>query len=107
MPDESKPAIGLADAIGAVRDDLIQAQQQGAGEDVRFTVGDVELEFAVDVTREAGAEASVKVLSVLSVGGKGGVAHKQGHRVKVVLKPRTVDGQPMEVAHAQRGRPGG
>ena len=63
--------VGLAEAIDAVREELCKAQNGGRGSDVRFAVGDVELEFVVDATSKGGGEASIKVLSVFSVGGKG------------------------------------
>jgi Trypsin-co-occurring domain 2 len=37
-------------------------QNAGRGSDVRFALGEIELEFVVDATRTAGGEASIKVL---------------------------------------------
>jgi hypothetical protein len=72
---------------------------------VRFTVGAVEVEFVVEVTKRAGAEASVKVLNILTLGGKGELAKGETNRVKVVLNPLGVGGRPFEVASEQAGRP--
>ena len=58
-----------------------------------------------EVTKRAGAEASVKVLNILSIGGKGEVAKGETNRVKVVLNPLGVSGRPFEVASEQTGRP--
>jgi hypothetical protein len=99
--------LDLADAIESVRSELRKAQDVGRGADVRFTVGSVEVEFVVDVVKKAGGEASVKVLSVLSLGGRGEVSKGETNRVKVVLIPLTVEGQPFEVASAMGRRPGG
>ena len=60
--------LGLAEAIDAVRSELRRAQDRGRGAGVRFTVGAVEVEFVVEVTKRAGAEASVKVLNILALG---------------------------------------
>ena len=99
--------LGLAEAIEAVRAELRRAQDVGRDSDVRFTVGGVELEFAVDAKRTAGGEASIKVLSVLSLGGKGEVAKGETSRVKVTLSPIGVNGKPFEVASVSRSRPDG
>ncbi len=95
----------LAEAIAAVRAQLRQAQDQGLGADVRFAVGSVEVEFAVEATKTGGGEASVKVLNLLSLGAKAEVARALTNRVKVVLNPIGVGGQPFEVASPRRTRP--
>lgn len=95
----------LADAIDAVRAELRKAQDAGRGSDVRFTVGTVEVEFAVEVVKSGGGEASVKVFSVVSVGGKGAVSRGETNRVKVVLNPTGVRGEPFEVGSSQNHRP--
>jgi Trypsin-co-occurring domain 2 len=97
--------LGLAEAIEAIRRELAVAQDQGRGSDVRFTVGAVELEFAVDARRTTGGEASITVLSLLSLGGKGEAAKGETHRVKVALSPLAVDGRPFEVSAAAERRP--
>lgn len=95
----------LAEAIDVLRSQLRKAQDSGRGADVRFTVGSVEVELAVEVGKTAGGEASVKVLNLLSLGGKGEVSKGETNRVKVVLNPIGVDGAPFEVASARDRRP--
>lgn len=97
--------LGLADAIDVVRSELRKAQDKGWASDVRFSVGSVEVELAVEIVKVRGAEASVKVLSVLSVGGKGQASRGETNRVKVVLNPIGVGGEPFEVASLQGHRP--
>ncbi|MGH3978059.1 MAG: trypco2 family protein [Pseudonocardiaceae bacterium] len=104
MPDSE---LGLAEAIEVVRRELRRAQDAGRGADVRFSVGSVEVELAVEVVRKAGGEASVKVLNVLSLGGKSEVSTGDTNRVKVMLTPIGVGGVPVEVASAQDHRPDG
>jgi hypothetical protein len=103
--DPSGKELALADAIEAVRSELRKAQDRGRGGDVRFTVGTVEIEFAVDATRTVGGEASIKVLSLLSLGGKGESARGETHRVRITLSPVGVGGQPFEVSSAGSARP--
>lgn len=97
----------LADAIDVLRTELAKAQDSGRGADVRFSVGSVEVELAIEIVKKAGGEASVKVLSFLSLGAKGEVSKGETNRVKVVLNPIGVGGKPFEVASAQDQRPGG
>jgi Trypsin-co-occurring domain 2 len=108
MPSDADDSdTSLADAITAVRRNLILAQKQGEGEEVRFTVGTIEMEFAVDVNKKVGADISVNVLNLISLGAKGDRSRGETNRVKIVLNPRTIGGQPFEVASAREGRPGG
>lgn len=97
--------LGLAEAIDVLRSELRKAQDSGQSADVRFSVGSVEVELAVEIVKKAGGEASVKVLSVLSLGGKGEVSKGETNRVKVVLNPIGVGGKPFEVASARDRRP--
>jgi len=103
----SEEDVGLAAAIGVVRRDLLAAQQEGQGSGLTFVVGPVELEFVVDVTHEGGGEASVKVLSLLSLGGKGGVSREMTNRIRVTLGAVGADGEPFNVASYRQERPGG
>lgn len=96
---------GLAEAIDVVRGELRKAQDAGRTADVRFSVGSVEVELAIEVVKKAGGEASIKVLNLLSLGGKGEVSKGDTNRVKVVLNPIGVDGEPFEIASAQDRRP--
>jgi Trypsin-co-occurring domain 2 len=97
--------LGLAEAIDVVRSELRKAQDAGRGADVRFSVGSVEVELAIEVVKKAGGQASIKVLNLLSVGGRGEVSRGDTNRVKVVLNPVGVGGTPFEVASAQDHRP--
>lgn len=95
--------IGLAEAVKAIRDELARAQLEGADEEIRFSVGPVEVEFEVAVVREGGANGKVKVW-VVEVGASGKLARTTTHRVSVTLDPR-VDGKPIEVGDRLR-KPG-
>jgi hypothetical protein len=97
--------LGLAETIDVLRSELRKAQDSGRGADVRFSVGPVEVELAVEVIKTAGGEASIKVLNLLSVGGKGEVSKGETNRVKVALNPVSVGGAPFEVASTRDQRP--
>jgi len=98
---------GLAETIEVLREELRMAQDAGRGGDVRFSVGPVEVELAIEVVKKAGAGASIKVLNLLSIGGQGERSNSETNRVTVVLNPIGVNGEPFEVASAQRRRPDG
>jgi hypothetical protein len=90
MPDATVDAgattVGLADAIRALRAELTAAMAEGEGEQLRFKAGPVEMEFGLEVTKEAGGEAGVKFW-VVTLGGKGSVSAAATHRVKLELQP--------------------
>jgi hypothetical protein len=97
--------LGLAEAIDVLRSELRKAQDSGRESDVRFAVGSVEVELAIEVVKRAGGEVSVKVLNLLSLGGKGEVSKGETNRVKVTLNPIGTEGAPFEVASARDHRP--
>jgi hypothetical protein len=93
----------LADTIAAVRRELSAAQAAGQGQPVLFRTGPVELEFEVAVTRSGGGHAGVQ-LWVLTLGGKGELAHATTQRIRVTLQPVNPDtGEDAQVSDAQRG----
>jgi hypothetical protein len=79
--------VGLADAVRALRSELTVAMAEGEGQRLRFELGEVEMEFLLEVTKEAGGEAGVKFY-VISLGGKAGVTSGSTHRLKLVLTPQ-------------------
>lgn len=86
MPEVADLHVPLARAIEALRRELVAAVQEGKDEEVRFALGEIELEFQVEVSHEAGAEAGVKFW-VVSLGGKGSRTAGQTHTVKLSLSP--------------------
>jgi hypothetical protein len=92
----------LADTIAAVRRELSLAQAAGQGQSIMFRTGPVELEFEVAVTRSGGGQAGVQ-LWVLTLGGKGDLAHATTQRIKVTLQPVNPEtGEDALVADARR-----
>jgi len=94
----AKPWATLAEAVEGVRAELTEAMAAGENERLRFDVGPVELEFVVDVQRDANASAGVKVW-VVQIGASGGMSRDSSNRVKVTLNPvDTVTGRTPRVA---------
>lgn len=83
--------IELADAVAAVREELLEAAGQGVGAGVAFEVGPIELEFAVELRQDAKAKFGFKAW-VVSGDVQAGVARGRTHRVTVTLTPKQPDG---------------
>ncbi|GLW57967.1 trypco2 family protein [Kitasatospora phosalacinea] len=79
--------IELADAIEAVRRELLDAAERGRGQALQFEVGPVTLDFTVELTRDARAKGGIKAW-VLSADAEGGVKHTRTHQVSVTLTPK-------------------
>jgi hypothetical protein len=101
--------IGLRQAVAAVRAELIEAMNDGVDSALRFEIGPVELDFAIDVSTTATGEVGVRVW-VLSLAGKGERAVRNSHRVTVTLNPvDPSDGMRARIADrviSQPPRPG-
>lgn len=99
--------IELADAVQAVRQQLAAAAEQAAGQRIQFEVGPVELEFSVELRRDAKASGGVRAW-VLSADLEGSAGRTRAHRVTVSLTPRDqlTGGSPL-VGHPDLGSPEG
>jgi hypothetical protein len=79
--------IELSDVIADLRAELDAARRAGAGEDLRFELGPVELEVSVAVQKDAGGGAKVKFW-VVELGADGKVSSTATQRIKLTLHPR-------------------
>jgi hypothetical protein len=96
--------IGLPEAIRSLRSELSEAMQEGAGEQVRFRLGPVELELAVEVTQEAGGSGGVRFW-VVSLEAQGKASRTSTNRLKLTLAPITSTGEELEVGGKVAIRP--
>jgi Trypsin-co-occurring domain 2 len=98
----SVEGLGLAEAIEALRDDLLQARAAGATSDIQLPVESMTVELTVTATREANAKAGFKVPFVpVELGGGGSRERGTGQKVTVVFGgPVDRDGRPVKVAQA-------
>ncbi len=60
MSEERTDKLELAAMIKGLRSELVKAQQEGEGEEIRFTIEDVELEVQVTAEQQKGAGVSAK-----------------------------------------------
>ncbi len=98
----SSDGIGLAEAIAALRDDLLAARAMGAGSEIQLPVESLTVELTVTATRSAEGKAGFKVPIVeLELGGSGSRERADEQKVTVVFgTPVDQSGQPVKVANA-------
>jgi Trypsin-co-occurring domain 2 len=99
---ESVDGLGLAEAIEALRDDLLKARAAGGTSDIQLPVESMTVELTVTATREANAKAGFRVPFVpVEVGGGGSRERGTGQKVTVVFGgPVDREGRPVKVAQA-------
>jgi len=89
--------VELADAVEAIRTELLTAAARGAGSGINFTVGPIEMEFAVELREDATVRAGFKAW-VVSAEARGGVATTGIQRVKFTVTPRAAGGGDLLIA---------
>lgn len=80
-------AVELAELIEQLRAELTAAMHAGEGAELRFELGQVELETTITVGKEGGAGGKVRFW-VAEVGADGKVSDSATQRIKLVLEPR-------------------
>jgi hypothetical protein len=83
--------IELAELVENLRKELSGARHAGEGQDLRFEVGNVELELSVVVTKEGGASGKVKFW-VLELGGDAKATSGATQRIRLTLTPQLAGG---------------
>jgi Trypsin-co-occurring domain 2 len=103
MADQrSVEGLGLAEAIEALRDDLLHARAAGATSDIQLPVESMTVELTVTATRSREGKAGFKVPIVeVELGGSGSRERGTGQTVTVVFGgPVDREGRPVKVAQA-------
>ncbi|MFG3499185.1 trypco2 family protein [Streptomyces sp. NPDC047928] len=80
-------SIELADAIASVRDQLVDAATRATGQPVVFEMGDIEMEFTIELRKEIKGGTKVKAW-VVEAGADAARTTGDTHRVAFTLKPR-------------------
>jgi hypothetical protein len=100
--------LGLADAIGLLRDELLKARAAGAGSDIQLPVESMTVVLTVTATRSVDGRAGFKVPVVeLELGG--GAARERGTEQTVTVVfggPVDRAGNPVKVAQPSSERKG-
>ena len=98
----SAAGLGLAEAIGLLRDDLMRARAAGADKDIQLPVESMTVVLTVTVTRSMDGKAGFTVPVVgLELGGGGSRQRGSEQTVTVVFgEPVDRQGRPVKVASA-------
>ncbi|WP_327287976.1 trypco2 family protein [Streptomyces sp. NBC_01198] len=81
--------IELSVLIGQLRAELTRAMVEGQGSELRFALGEVELELMLAVERDAGVNGRVRFW-VAEGGGEAKVADSATQRIRLTLEPQLV-----------------
>jgi hypothetical protein len=75
----------LVEVLAALRSQLAEARHQGEGQDLRFSLEDIEVELSFQISKDATAKGGVKFWVVTAdLGGK--VASEAVQKVKLKMK---------------------
>jgi len=85
--------IGLKEAIGALRMELSESILAAGEEALLFEVGQIALEFQVEIERTVEGSGGLKFW-VVELGGKGSRSVTNTHTITIPLKP-VIDGGPV------------
>jgi len=96
--------IELADAVAALRDELLEAARRSAGTTLAFAVGPIEMEFAVELRKDVKAKAGFKAY-VLTGNVEAGAARGHTQKVKLTLTPTRPDGRELLISGEPASRP--
>ena len=83
--------IGLKEMVVALRKELLEAQEEGAKQNLKFAVEEIDIEVELVTTKEGEGEGGVKFL-VYDAKMKGKLAKARTHRLHLKLKPDTNGG---------------
>jgi|SRR5713226_3850233 hypothetical protein len=89
--------VGLAEAIRALREELTAAMTAADDEVLLFELGPIEMEFLLEVRKDAGGQAGV-AFGLISLGGKASMSSGSTHRVRLSLTPKDALGQSIVMA---------
>jgi hypothetical protein len=99
--------IELGDAVAVVREELLRAAAEGAGQDVRFEVGEIQMEFTVELSSGTTAGAKVRAW-VVDAGAENSRTSTRTHRVAVTMTPKNArTGGPWRVGSETEGSTAG
>ena len=100
--------LGLADAIGLLRDELLRARAAGADSDIQLPVESMTVELKVTATRSLDGKAGFTVPVVGVELGGGGARERGSEQTVTVVFGGPVDraGNPVKVAQPSSERKG-
>ncbi|MFF3394693.1 trypco2 family protein [Streptomyces sp. NPDC002669] len=95
--------IELADAVESIRNQLIDAAGRAIGRPLAFEVGDIQMEFTLELRKEIKGGGKVKAW-VVEAGADASRTTGRTHKVAFTLKPRnTATGETWEIGNDEQG----
>ncbi|MET9081164.1 trypco2 family protein [Streptomyces sp. NPDC004237] len=96
--------IGLAAAIEELRQELYEAQDQGARQQFAFEIREAELELLLELRNDVKGDGKLQ-FGVATVGGDAGHSSSRSHRLtlKLQIKDRAAGGGSPEITEARPG----
>jgi hypothetical protein len=100
MPESTDDAVGLADALEALRSELASARLKAAGADLQFPIESLTVELKTVVTRSADGKAGFRIpIANVELGGSAGRGSERVQTVTLLLgSPVDNHGKPIKVA---------
>ncbi len=89
--------IELAQLIQDLRSELSAARAASVTSDLRFEIGNIDLELSVAVSREGGPSAKVRFW-VVEAGGSAKLGASTTQKIRLTLVPRDITGEKVQVA---------
>lgn len=89
--------IELSKMLLGLRQELVQAQESADKEDLKFDVGDIEVEIQFTTTIEGHGKGGVKFW-VYNAEAGGKLSSQTVHKVKLMLKPELASGEDMKIS---------
>lgn len=86
MGDNHTTAIELSDAVEAIRDGLVRTASRATGQDLRFELGEIQMEFTVELRRDVHGKGGVKAW-VVDASAEAGRAVGRTQKVAFTLRP--------------------
>ncbi len=103
MSTTNEMRVGLADAVQSVRDELLTAARRSTGQDVVFELGDIQMEFTIEVRRESKAGAKVKAW-IVDAGADGARVNSRTQKVSFTLRAQDArTGAPLKINNETEG----
>ncbi|MET9921290.1 trypco2 family protein [Streptomyces sp. NPDC059605] len=95
--------IELADAVESIRNQLVDAAGRATDRPLAFEVGDIQMEFTLELRKEIKGGGKVKAW-VVEAGADASRATGRTHRVAFTLKPRdTATGGAWRIGNDEQG----
>jgi hypothetical protein len=94
----------LPEVLAQLREQLIQAQAAGEGQDLQFKVQDIEVELQVATTLEGNGKIGFKVWLLEGEGG-GSMSRENTHTLRLRLEPKRSQGGDVTVSGRRGSSP--